>query len=225
MENNSRKRKPKKIIVSTDSSEEHVLGDGVDLNNPRENSRENSRENPKENEKENPKENPRDNSKRNSPNGNNLNTGRAVPHLTTKHVIKPTFPDSKVEKTSPAMYILGIVFLVIIVFVFSMSNSPNSGGNVSELATRTFTSNLPKGNGHISSADFAEQITNSFRTQSPNKALSLLAVGSNLGVLKNSISQFGNALCGNVVYLEGKDSNDKFAKDLMGHAKKFKKEP
>jgi hypothetical protein len=211
MGDSSRKRRPKKIIVSTDSSEEH-LTDEVELKNPRFNQGENRRD------KLNSKRNPQ------GPSDDGIsNTERPVSYLKTKHVIKPPILDIKTEKTSPAMYvILGIVLLVIIYFVISVSSSPKYEGNVSELAKQTFASHLTKGNGHISSADFAEQITNSFRTQSHNKALSLLVVGSDLGDLKNSIVQFGNALCGNVVYLEGKDSNFKFAKDLMDYAKNSK---
>jgi len=105
------------------------------------------------------------------------------------------------------------------------SSSTYEGKNIIDITRETFERHLPKGNGHISSIDFAEQITNAFRTQPYNKALSLLAVGSNLGDLKNSIVQFGNALCGNgnVVYLEGNDSNIQFANNLMDYAKNSKK--
>jgi len=131
----------------------------------------------------------------------------------------------KKEETSPVMYFLALVLFGAIIFgVLGMNSSSTHGGsNIFDVSKQTFEKHLPKGNGHISSEDFAEQITNSFRIQSQNKALSLLVVGSNLGDLKNSIIQFGNAVCGKVAILEGKDSNSNFARELMNHAKKSQK--
>lgn len=73
-----------------------------------------------------------------------------------------------------------------------MSNSHNFLGNFYEIAKQSFTTNLPKGNGFISSLDIAEQVANSLSTRSQSRALSLLVVGTNLEDLKNSVNQFAN---------------------------------
>lgn len=139
----------------------------------------------------------------------------------TKNVIKyiPSGEAQEQKSSNTLLYILLAVILAVILFyVSSSSSSPSYDGNIYDLAKHAF----PKGNGHISSLEIAEQIANSFRTRSPKRALSLLIVGSQFEDLKNSIFRFGNELCGNVAYLEGKDSSKNFAKDLMDHAKKTK---
>jgi len=148
---------------------------------------------------------------------------RRPSNVQTKNVFKTNNPVTKKKEESSFVYILVLGFLCLIILLGYLSMSPSTlGGNVFDLIKPTFEKHLPKGNGYISSTDFAEQVTNSFRTKAPNKVLSLLAVGSDASELKNSISQFGNALCGNVAYLEGKDSNIKFVKDLMNYAKNSK---
>jgi len=128
------------------------------------------------------------------------------------------------QKPLSSWIFLGFITLLLIFLFFWTTHTNQEINDISSVVINVFSKYLPRGNSFISSLDFAEQIINSLRIRPRNIALSLLTVGSNMRELNSSLFELGKILCGkNVAYLDGKNSEEKFSKELIEHAKIGKK--